>query len=77
MTNHTLEKPNDWWRLHLPLVIPLKFSQNSCHTSKARLTFLHRERKHLKLRMNHAHTNQLRGASNGLRTHGSIAIASG
>ena len=77
MTNHTLEKPNDWWRLHLPLVIPLKFSQDSCHTSKGRLTFLHRERKHLKLRMNHVHTNQLRGASNGPRTHGSIAIASG
>ena len=24
VTNHTLEKPNDWWRLHLPLVNPLK-----------------------------------------------------
>ena len=24
MTNHTLEKPNDWWRLHLPFVISLK-----------------------------------------------------
>ena len=22
VTNHILEKPNDWWRLHLPLVIP-------------------------------------------------------
>ena len=22
ITNHTLEKLNDWWRLHLPLVIP-------------------------------------------------------
>ena len=25
VTNHTLEKPNDWWRLYFPLVIPLKF----------------------------------------------------
>ena len=24
VTNHTLKKPNDWWRLHLPLVISLK-----------------------------------------------------
>jgi len=22
VTNHTLEKPNDWWWLHSPLVIP-------------------------------------------------------
>jgi len=22
VTNHTLEKPNDWWWLHLPSVIP-------------------------------------------------------
>jgi len=21
VTNHTIEKPNDWWRLHLHLVI--------------------------------------------------------
>ena len=28
MTNHTLEKkPNDWWQLHLPLVISLKLTQ--------------------------------------------------
>ena len=27
MTNHTLEKPNNWWRLHLPLVISLKLTQ--------------------------------------------------
>ena len=26
MTSHTLEKPNDWWRLHLPLVISLKLT---------------------------------------------------
>ena len=44
VTNHTLEKPNDWWKLHLPLVIPLKFGQDSCHTSKGRPTFLHRKR---------------------------------
>ena len=36
MTNHTLEKPNDWWQLHLPLITPLKFGQDSCHTSKGR-----------------------------------------
>ena len=23
MTNNTLEKPNDWWQLHLPLIISL------------------------------------------------------
>ena len=38
MTNHTLEKPNDWWRLYLLLVIPLKFGQDSCHTSKVDLS---------------------------------------
>ena len=27
MTNHTLEKPNDWWWLHLPLVIPWNLAQ--------------------------------------------------
>ena len=26
MTNHILEKPNDWWQLHLPLVISLKLT---------------------------------------------------
>ena len=41
VTNHTLEKPNDWWRLHLLLVIPLKFGQDSCHTSEGRYTFLY------------------------------------
>jgi len=24
VSNHTLEEPNDWWRLHLPMVISLK-----------------------------------------------------
>jgi len=24
VTNHTLEKPNDWWQFHLPLVISIK-----------------------------------------------------
>ena len=28
VTNHTLEKPNDWWQLHLPLVISFKSTQN-------------------------------------------------
>ena len=44
VTNHTLEKPNDWWQLHLPLVIPLNFVQDLCHTPKGRPTFLHQER---------------------------------
>ena len=34
MTNHTLEKPNDRWRLHLPLVIPKNLAQNPAITPK-------------------------------------------
>ena len=44
MTNHTLEKPNDWWQLHLALVNPLKSGPDSCHNAKGRPNFLHRER---------------------------------
>ena len=32
MTNHTLEKPNDWWQLYLLLVNPLKLTHLSIHT---------------------------------------------
>ena len=71
MTNHTLEKPNDWWRLHLPLVIPLKFGQDSCHTPKGKQIPSSTKRESTR---SSARTTQLsRVASNGPYAHGSVA----
>ena len=64
MTNHTLEKPNDWWWLHLPLVIPLKFGQDFYHPFKCRPTFLHWERERVP-EVSHEPRKSSRGASNG------------
>ena len=75
MTNHTLEKPNDWWQLHLPLVTPLKFGQDFCHISKGSPTFLYRERKHWKLCANHSHQSIEKGASNGPQARRSVTTA--
>ena len=58
MTNHTLEKPNDWWWLHLPLVISLNLAQNPGITPKVDYLPLlrerEREREHSKSHTNHA-----------------------
>ena len=62
MTNHTLEKPNNWCMTPLTFGNHLKFGPDSYHNAKGRPTFLHQEREHPKLRMNHTHSS--RGASN-------------
>ena len=71
MTNHTLEKPNDWWQLHLALVNPLKSGPDSCHNAKGRPNFLHRERERALETPREQHTPFKRGLSIGPHTCGS------
>ena len=76
MTNHTLEKLNDWWRFHLPLVIPLKFGQDSCHTSKGRQIPSSTERESTRSSVRITAQSSI-GASNGPDGCRSVAMADG
>ena len=75
MTNYTLEKPNDWWWLHSPLVISKNLAQIPTITPKVDLlSSIERKREHPKLRAKHTtHTIILRERDppTGLRACGS------
>ena len=75
MTNHTLEKPNDWWQLHL---IPLKFGIDSCHKTKGRQIPSSTERERVPEALREPHHHILRGAlQQGPALAGAIAMAGG
>ena len=76
MTNHTLEKPNDWWQLHFTFGIHLKFGPNSHHKTKGRPSSLHREREHPKLHANYTHSHR-EGPPTGLVRVLAVATAGG
>ena len=82
MTNHTLEKPKNWWRLHVSLIIPLKFGLDYCHTFKGRQipSSTERERALEALRKPHttrALTSREKGLQRALSVRGNVATTGG
>ena len=77
MTNHTLEKHNDWWWLHLPLVITKNLSKIPATPPKVdKYLPPLKERAPEAPRVPH-HTQSSRGPSNGPCTCGSVATSGG